>query len=96
MTGCTRHKYCAYTGTERELCPICHATDTKCSGRHGGRPVDGWDERCRGAIASATHKALRAGQYIDPKLAARQSCGLAQLHPDPSTITPTNPQETAA
>lgn len=78
ISGCPRHKHCAYTGSEPGLCRMCHASERKCNGKHGGRPVDGWGEVKKAARASATHKALKEGQYIDPALAVKDSDGGAK------------------
>jgi hypothetical protein len=73
---CNRHRHCAYSGTEVGLCPTCHATTSKCAGRHGKAPYDGsW---LRGRAAGKTHGTLRPGEALhpdevgSPKLSARQ------------------------
>lgn len=70
MNDCSRHKHCAYTGTEPRLCAICHATTTKCAGLHGRRPVDGWGEHTkrgvRVLVATGDTATLKAGQHYDP------------------------------
>ena len=64
---CSRHKHCAYTGTEPGLCPTCHASTGKCAGRHGGAPYDKWS---RGIVTSGSHATLRVGQHNDPRKAS--------------------------
>jgi hypothetical protein len=59
---CARHKHCAYSGCEPGLCPICHATETKCAGKHGGEPDGGWT---RGYATEASNT-LRPGQPNNP------------------------------
>ena len=70
---CPRHKHCAYTGTEPGLCQVCHASEAKCAGRHGGAPYDKWSR----GIAGGSHATLRVGQYNDPREAAKASSPLA-------------------
>ena len=40
---CSRHKLCAYTGTEKDRCPLCHALADRpsagCEGEHGVLPL---------------------------------------------------------
>ncbi len=69
MTDCPRHKHCAYTGTEPGLCRVCHASENKCAGRHGGAPYIGWDS----GIATDRHPALKAGKSIHPREAHKAS-----------------------
>jgi len=75
--SCPRHKHCAYTGTEPGKCPLCHATFAKCSGKHGGRPVDGWgDHTKRGVrvlVAVGDTATLKAGQHYDPSKQVKAS-----------------------
>jgi hypothetical protein len=79
---CTRHKHCAYTGTEPGRCPACHATTQKCGGRHGGAPADGgWR---LGAVAKPTNATLRAGQPLHPGEAGKASSSWLQPAPVPS------------
>lgn len=59
MSDCPRHKHCAYTGSVPGLCPICHATETKCKGSHGGPPYTGWTS----GVAGPGHASLKPGQY---------------------------------
>ena len=88
MADCPRHKHCAYTGTEPGLCPTCHATEAKCSGRHG-KPASGqsWPS---GVVTSPLHPTLKVGQYNDPRQAATAS----EQAPRPQQHT--TEQETAA
>lgn len=74
MSDCPRHKYCAYTGSEPGLCATCHATTRRCGGRHGKPPYDGWSK----GVAGEKHPTLRAGQYNDPRQAAKANPPLVQ------------------
>jgi hypothetical protein len=71
VSDCLRHKHCAYTGSEPGLCPTCHASTSKCAGRHGHAPADGsWR---LGATARPLNPVLREGQPLHPREALTAS-----------------------
>lgn len=78
---CSRHRHCAYTGTEPGLCPNCHAATTKCGGLHGVAPADGsWS---RGWAAGKTHGTLKPGQALHPDEVGSSKLQVRQRPQDP-------------
>lgn len=78
---CPRHRHCAYTGDEPELCSICHATTAKCGGRHGKAPEDNtW---VRGKAAGKTNGTLREGQALHPYEVGSSKLSVRQRPPGP-------------
>jgi hypothetical protein len=71
---CARHKHCAYRDDDPALCSLCHASHRNCNGAHGGPPYDKWSK----GVAGRVHTTLKAGQYNDPREAAKASPPLTE------------------